>query len=280
MTEELRTITAEELFQTGNVLYTHILNYERNPLHRHEFFEFFYVISGKCTHILNDKSEIVGVNDAYLLCLNDVHTFSSKNTSEFLHRDILFLKDFFKKVCDNYSPDFYEKFLSGKYSVKLHLTNEQINQIETFCSALAFTGSSDPEIIFALCSYIIDLLIAGSAKEQKKYPQWLSRLLATLNAPQNMNMSIAELTSFYAYDHSYMCRMFKRCIGRTMTDYFNEQKMKYACNLLRTSKYSIQKVCETVGFDNLSHFYTCFKKQYGTTPNKIRKLPALEKTEN
>ena len=272
MNEYVRTITSEELFQTANVLYTHILNYERNPLHKHEFFEFFYVISGKCTHILNAQKEIIGVNDAYLLRPVDVHTFTDKNTTEFLHRDILFLKKFFKKACDNYSPDFYEKFLAADTPVKLHLTNEQINQIESFCSSLAFTDTSNPEISFALCSYIINLFIAHSAKDLKIYPQWLTRLLATLNAPQNMDMSIAELTSFYSYDHSYMCRIFKRYIGRTMTKYFNEQKMKYAYNLLRTSKYSIQKICSMVGFDNISHFYTCFKKQYKMTPNKIRKL--------
>ncbi len=272
-----RTITTEELFQSGNVIYTHVLSYEFNPIHKHNFIEFFYVISGKSMHLLNDKEEIIGINDAYLLSLNDQHGFTNENISEsFLHRDILFESNYFKKVCENYSPFFYDKFLKGKYSTKLHLTTDQTNQIEIFCSVLDLTGYSDPETLYALCTYIINLIISNSTNEQTNYPPWITRLIATFNAPQNMNMSISDLTSFFAYDPSYMCRTFKRYIGLTMTEYFNEQKMKYAHNLLRTSKFSIQKICETVGFNNMSHFYACFKKRFGTTPSKLRKLKSLE----
>ena len=59
-----KTITTEELFQSGNVIYTHVLSYEFNPIHKHNFIEFFYVISGKSMHLLNDKEEIIGINDA------------------------------------------------------------------------------------------------------------------------------------------------------------------------------------------------------------------------
>jgi AraC-like DNA-binding protein len=38
---------------------------------------------------------------------------------------------------------------------------------------------------------------------------------------------------------------------------------------LKEEKKKVQEVCMEVGFKNLSHFSTAFKKQYGMPPTKI-----------
>ena len=60
-------------------------------------------------------------------------------------------------------------------------------------------------------------------------------------------------------------------IGITITDYFNEQKMKYAYSLLKSSSYSIEQICERINFNNTSYFYRLFKKQFGVTPKEVTK---------
>lgn len=60
-------------------------------------------------------------------------------------------------------------------------------------------------------------------------------------------------------------------MGMTITDYFNEQKMKYAYSLLRSSSYSIEQICERINFNNTSYFYRLFKKHFGVTPKEVTK---------
>jgi transcriptional regulator GlxA family with amidase domain len=56
---------------------------------------------------------------------------------------------------------------------------------------------------------------------------------------------------------------------------FSEKKhrarMDRAAWLLRTTDYSISKICEEVGYISENSFFKAFKKLYSTTPAKYRK---------
>ena len=70
-------------------------------MHRHDFIEFFYVMSGSCSHILNGIENVITAGDAFLIMPNDEHIFLNPSTNtDFMHRDILFSLDYFSQVCD------------------------------------------------------------------------------------------------------------------------------------------------------------------------------------
>jgi AraC family cel operon transcriptional repressor len=113
------------------------------------------------------------------------------------------------------------------------------------------------------------------------HPQWITSLLSVLNNPVNLSWSLESLTKDVNFTQSYMCRDFKKHVGMTMTEYFNNQKMYYAHALLTTTANSIERICEMIGINNVSHFYKLYKKVYGTTPKKARRFYAsnyLKKT--
>lgn len=45
-----------------------------------------------------------------------------------------------------------------------------------------------------------------------------------------------------------------------------QKRMKVAYDEIRNKRRKIAEVCADVGFKNLSHFSTAFKKQYGFVP--------------
>jgi len=49
----------------------------------------------------------------------------------------------------------------------------------------------------------------------------------------------------------------------------DKKRLEVAFQKLKEGK-KIQDVCFEVGFKNLSHFSTAFRREYGFSPNKIR----------
>lgn len=254
----------------NRMIYTHItFNHEDPGLHYHDFIEFFYVLDGKCSHLLNGVQTRITSGDACLLTPNDVHFF--ENASEtFLHRDILFQTDYFKSICGLYADNLYNDFVDAALSKQVRLTSEQLNQLEHLVQPVALNPDiQDTFCPGAVCTFIITAFISQHLNVQTQYPIWITKLLSLLSAPENFTIDQQLLIGTLPYSQEYICRTFKKMIGKTITDYFNEQKMRYAYTLLQTSSYSIEQICERINFHNVSYFYRLFNKIFHITPRQV-----------
>ena len=254
----------------NRIIYTHIILNNENPgLHRHDFIEFFYVLDGQCLHMLDGVPIKITSGDACLLTPNNVHSFQN-NSDTFLHRDILFQTDYFKSICDVYSHDLYDKFIDGALCKQLKMTSEQLNQLEHLVQPISLNPDiQDSFYTSAVCTFIITAFLSQHLNSQTQYPIWITKLLSLLSAPENFTIDQQLLIRSFTYSQEYICRTFKKMIGKTITDYFNEQKMKYAYTLLQSSSYSIEQICARINFNNVSYFYRQFKKSFNITPRKV-----------
>jgi transcriptional regulator GlxA family with amidase domain len=50
-------------------------------------------------------------------------------------------------------------------------------------------------------------------------------------------------------------------------------RLRTAASLLRETSMSILDVCLASGFQDLSHFHRFFRKRFGATPLRYRRLP-------
>lgn len=254
----------------NRLIYTHItFNHEDPGLHYHNFIEFFYVLDGNCLHLLNGVPTKIISGDACLLTPNDVHKFEHANET-FLHRDILLQTDYFKSVCKLYSDTLYDNFVDATLNKQFHMTSAQLNQLERLVQPIAL--NPDIQNSFcpgAVCTFIITAFIDRYLNIQTQYPIWITKLLSLLSAPENFTIDQQVLIRTLPYSQEYICRTFKKMIGKTITDYFNEQKMQYAYTLLQTSSYSIEQICERINFHNTSYFYRLFKSIFHITPRQI-----------
>jgi AraC-like DNA-binding protein len=65
-------------------------------------------------------------------------------------------------------------------------------------------------------------------------------------------------------------RWFKRATGRTFVTHLRELRISAACRLLIESERSITDIAHAAGFENLSYFNRCFRRQRGLTPRAYR----------
>lgn len=267
---------ANELFKTNQNVFTHvILSYEEPGMHGHDYIEFFYVIEGRCQHLLNGTSKPISSGDLFLLTTNDVHNFKKINDN-YVHRDIAFTVDFFRKICNSYSESLYDKILQNGFIKQTHLSGEQINELETLVQPFMFTDFNKKNFLdeiceSAVCTYLINTFLKQNLISVSAFPSWLSRMLALLSAPENFTVPQQTIVSFFPYSKEYICRAFKKAVGKTITDYFNEQKMNYAYSLLLSTSYSIEQICSLININSIPYFYRTFKKQFGMPPREVIK---------
>lgn len=79
-----------------------------------------------------------------------------------------------------------------------------------------------------------------------------------------------QLAKLCGLSYSYYKKLFVAKYGMPPVKYVTLQKIKHACELLITQKYSIAEVAEACGFENVYYFSTVFKKMTGVPPSKYK----------
>lgn len=70
---------------------------------------------------------------------------------------------------------------------------------------------------------------------------------------------------------TYVSRVFRQETGSSLMDYLSARRIKQACNLLRTTDMSVDRIAEEIGLSNTSYFIRLFKKVIGTTPYQYKR---------
>ena len=68
----------------------------------------------------------------------------------------------------------------------------------------------------------------------------------------------------------YLSRLFKEQTGQNFSDFLIECRIKKACHLLKDTSHKIYEICEEIGYADVKHFYSLFKKQMKCTPSEYR----------
>jgi len=88
-----------------------------------------------------------------------------------------------------------------------------------------------------------------------------------LGSDLNINLLCRTLT----VSKNYLYHSFHDAYGKTVNEYISDRRISRAQELLLHSTETIYAIANLVGFDNISYFYTLFKKKTGVSPAEYRK---------
>jgi AraC-like DNA-binding protein len=89
------------------------------------------------------------------------------------------------------------------------------------------------------------------------------------NLDRDMDLrTIAREASLSPY---YFSRAFTACVGVPPYRYLIELRIRRAAALLRETELTVTQICMRVGFRNLPHFTTTFRRHTGLTPSAYRR---------
>lgn len=98
---------------------------------------------------------------------------------------------------------------------------------------------------------------------------WKIDLLEFLNNNYMDDLTMEQIASFTGRSLATFKRDFKKISNLTPQKWLIKKRLEMAYIKLKEEKKKAQEVCTEVGFKNLSHFSTAFKKQYGVSPTEV-----------
>jgi AraC-like DNA-binding protein len=97
----------------------------------------------------------------------------------------------------------------------------------------------------------------------------LKKVEAVLNAPGKNTPAIEALAKKSSMTKAKLAHAFKQVYGTSIYNYYQNQRMQKAHELLSTKKFSVKEVSEKLGYTNLSNFVLAFTKQFDTSPKSL-----------
>ena len=185
---------------------------------------------------------------------------------------------------NRYSSDIYDYI---RILIPQHLHVEDKTKFSELLSHMKhhriakYNGTHSPEMRMMLVMEGISLLmrIEAIAKEQLSSGyegrnghahETVEKLLEYVENHFCENFTGDDVVAEMHVDYDYANRVFKRHIGYPIMQYRNRLRMQMARQLLQ--KHPIERVAQTIGFDNAYYFCRLFKKMEGISPSDYRKL--------
>ena len=98
----------------------------------------------------------------------------------------------------------------------------------------------------------------------------VQKAVAIIDSDISRELSLSAIADATNISPGYLCSIFKRDMGKTVTEYITERRMKHAEYLLSSTHLQIQTVALYTGIMDVQYFSKLFKKHSGFTPKEYR----------
>lgn len=130
---------------------------------------------------------------------------------------------------------------------------------------------TDTEQIIELLIGSVDRYMQEEGKALQNHQHHLIRHIATfIEAHIQESWTVKQLAKQYNLNASYLSVLFKKEMGRTISDYVQDTRIELAKRLLQDPGIKVYEVAEMVGIQTSAYFTYVFKKSVGCTPQEFR----------
>lgn len=265
--------------ETG-LLYRNSSLKETAPLHTHNFYEFFIVTDGTALHMVNNSIQTLTKGDLVFIRPQDTHSYDFYYSEGFRILNVGFSNLIFQSIRSFLeNTEKLQRLIEMEFpecihtdGVALELISSEFKHIGNLMQTSHYKHTTF-HVKCYLASIFVDYFFQYSDFEQKNtgIPQWFDRLLIEMQRIENLQIGFSKMLELSACSNNHLCRVFKKTLSVTPTEYINDKRLEYAVYLLMQTTDDILEICANCGFNNLSHFYHLFKQKYNCSPVKFRK---------
>jgi AraC-like DNA-binding protein len=83
-------------------------------------------------------------------------------------------------------------------------------------------------------------------------------------------LDVADLARAARLSPAHFSREFRRAFGESPHQYLLTRRLERAAALLRTTDWSVTRICHSVGLSSLGSFCTSFGRMFGVSPSAYR----------
>jgi AraC-like DNA-binding protein len=97
----------------------------------------------------------------------------------------------------------------------------------------------------------------------------MDRIMKAISRNLDENeFGVDDLAKEVGLSRSHLQRKMKEQTGLNVAEFIRNIRLEQAARLLKEQKINVSQVAYSVGFSNLAHFSTVFKKHFGVTPTE------------
>lgn len=259
--------------------------------HSHEFIELVYFDSDHMVHRVEDKLYQVERGEIFLLNVGVPHNFytTDKSNPEMVVYNCLFEpraldavlssgEDFvelmYHRLFHNFaeSEDYPNGFIRLQRSVDTDFKG-------LLKKMIAEREGAEPGWQYKMQAYLnlllVDVLraykkqVAGEPLEDVQ-KNIVNKMVEYMSEHIGEDVHIQMMADTLFFSPSYLNRVFKSRMQISVLQYLQQLRMNAAGELLRTTDKSVARIAGEVGYSDLKHFYTLFKRHYGVSPRDFR----------
>jgi AraC-like DNA-binding protein len=107
----------------------------------------------------------------------------------------------------------------------------------------------------------------------------MERIMKAINDHlSDSDFNVEVLTSEVGISRAQLHRKMKEMTGLPVSEFIRNIRLEQAVRLLKEQKVNVTQVAYAVGFSNLAHFSTVFRKQFGVSPTEYIEQKAKSET--
>lgn len=249
-----------------------ILNHEIQPkspycpLHYHPSYEVFIAVKGTTTLLVDDKLLPVNEKEIVLLKPDIIH----KNVGENLHDrySIHFTNEYLTSYfSDKIAKLLTEPFNNNKITVVDNIFKIILNLLERIKKNPRYACIHTAEII----TFLTDENNLQSTDTNIPQQKTTDIILEYIRRNSENISGLDDIANSVHISKQYLCHIFKKETGVTVSDYLNSIRINKACEMLRQSNDSITQIAISCGYNSTPYFCRVFRNIMKVTPKEYKK---------
>ena len=244
--------------------------------HGHDFFEIFWVDSGRGWQVFSELGGRVSTLESGRIGFirpGDVHALHAEaGTEPFTIINVAFSRKAWAALTARYGIEEKELFHVESVVPPVQEVAEAMRrEVGQLFRELLEAPRTEMVRDWFLLSLVRrlggDLAMPGL----ERAPAWLRKAMLPLaRDAEGLRGGPAELARRAGCSPAHLTRTMRATLGRTPSEWILGEKLRRAAGLLASTGFSVAEVALQAGFDNLSHFHRCFAKGFGMTPRRYR----------
>ena len=247
--------------------------------HSHNKIELFLLYQGRILFTIDDTPHYMDSNQMILVREGSRHSISSVTGTPFFFTTIHFDIDLLQADKGNYYHiSLYRELAEGSINCQYVIrsnTTFGAHVIQLFTSLAHILRHAPMGYELAVKGYLelilYELVHNASGETVTDISSDFLLVLEYIESNNASNITIDTLAQLCGMSKYYFIRYFNKQTRKTPIEYINHLRIQKACELLKAEDdIRILDIAISTGFQDLSYFNKCFKRDMGITPSQFR----------
>ena len=282
-------VSEEEMFpQLGDVFVIRHPRYTRLYLHRHDYVEIDYVISGSCRFHFEDEIHELHKGNLCIILPGSYHDIEVSDESIvycIMLRRSTFQSSFFSLLSRDDTLSLFFRAMMTEPGVSNYMLFDADNPelirilVQSVMQECHFRDIYSNSCCVSLVHLIFAYMLRSENSAPKVYNyQMGSDFSAIIHYIRDnyQHISLSSLAEQFHYSKPHMCTLIKQNTGTSFSNLIKQVRISRAKEYLIKTDTQISDIAEAVGYNSADHFSRVFRSSTGLSPQEFRRSNKLE----